>query len=439
LTRKLAEEVPYNLAYANSNCVNGHERVFDAFVRAFRRESIPHIHALGRCHGSHPEVKMHDVIHKTKQKHASNAGAFASYKFVLCMENESSPYYMTEKILNAYAAGALPIYWGDRSLASKLFMDGSYVYVDPSNPQPAINEVMRLLHDPDAYRAAVSKPVFKSASAVETYLSVDLQLGSIALKNRLHRAYLHFLAAGPYKESSSPVANIKLGSGTYRLRDPTGAKAGTYQWSQEGQDHVVDRLLKAKRHGFFIEIGGYDGEKFSNTLFFEMRRNWTGLLVEANPYTYKQMVSKDRRCAMVNACISRDTGSLHFKIGGGLTSAVELMSSSHSKRIDRDAFKYGKGTRWEGYGETVETRCTTLNDLLNQLGVHHVDYFSLDVEGAEMYILQSIDWSHVTIDVFTIEVQEQRSQIKTFMEAHGYRRVEPPPLRNDDVYIRESL
>jgi len=52
--------------------------------------------------------------------------------------------------------------------------------------------------------------------------------------------------------------------------------------------------------------------------------------------------------------------------------------------------------------------------------------------------LQSIDWSHVTIDVFTIEVQEQRSQIKTFMEAHGYRRVEPPPLRNDDVYISEK-
>ena len=214
------------------------------------------------------------------------------------MENESSSYYMTEKILNAYAAGALPIYWGDRSLASKLFMDGSYVYVDPSNPQPVINEVMRLLHDPDAYRAAVSKPVFKSASAAETYPSVDLQLGSIALKNRVHRAYLHFLAGGLYKESSSRAANITFGSGTYRLRDTTGAKAGTYQWSQEGQDRVVDRLLKAKRHGFFIEIGGYDGETFSNTLFFEMRRNWTGLLVEANPYTYKQMVSKDRTCLL---------------------------------------------------------------------------------------------------------------------------------------------
>jgi len=36
-------------------------------------------------------------------------------------------------------------------------------------------------------------------------------------------------------------------------------------------------------HGFFIEIGSYDGESLSNTLFFEMRRNWTGLLIEANP------------------------------------------------------------------------------------------------------------------------------------------------------------
>ncbi|XRB07700.1 methyltransferase [Pycnococcus provasolii] len=438
MNRYQTDKVVYNLAYANGHCVNGRERVFDAFVRAFRRESIPHIHALGQCHGRSEGVYIRERFTKKKQ---TNIKTFGDYKFVLCMENESSPYYMTEKILNAYAAGAVPIYWGDRSLASTLFTEGSYVYVDPSNPQPAVNEVMRLLHDPDAYRAAVTKPVFKSAAAIETHLSVDLQLGSIALKNRVHRAYLHFLTAGQqlngFKERSSPVANIKLGSGTYRLHKPTGAKAGTFQWSQEGQDRVVDKLLKAKRDGFFIEIGGYDGESLSNTLFFEMRRNWTGLLVEANPRSYGIMIGKDRRCAMVNACISRDVKSMQFKLGGALTSATGLMSASHSKRIDHDASKYARSN--PGWGEVAETRCTTLNALLDQLGVNHVDYFSLDVEGAEMYILQSIDWSQVTIDVVTIEVQEHRAQIQSFMEARGYRRVIPPPVPNDDVFVRASL
>ncbi len=31
-----------------------------------------------------------------------------------------------------------------------------------------------------------------------------------------------------------------------------------------------------KRDGFFIEAGAFDGFALSNSLFFEMKRNWTG-------------------------------------------------------------------------------------------------------------------------------------------------------------------
>jgi hypothetical protein len=65
-------------------------------------------------------------------------------------------------------------------------------------------------------------------------------------------------------------------------------------------DGFIDKLLENKRNGTFIEIGGYDGEMFSNTLFLEKERGWTGLLVEANPYTYEQMVRKDRNCFMIS-------------------------------------------------------------------------------------------------------------------------------------------
>ena len=37
------------------------------------------------------------------------------------------------------------------------------------------------------------------------------------------------------------------------------------------------------------------------------------------------------------------------------------------------------------------------------LDVKHVDYFSLDVEGTELEILETIDWQAVQIDVLTIE------------------------------------
>ena len=56
---------------------------------------------------------------------------------------------------------------------------------------------------------------------------------------------------------------------------------------------------------------------------------------------------------------------------------------------------------------------------MNNLGQAHIDYFSLDVEGVEMIILQSIDWKHLDIDVFTIETDQHRQDILTFMKTHG--------------------
>jgi len=45
-------------------------------------------------------------------------------------------------------------------------------------------------------------------------------------------------------------------------------------------DCFVDHILSSKRNGFFVEIGAYDGELHSNSLFLERVRGWRGLLVE---------------------------------------------------------------------------------------------------------------------------------------------------------------
>ena len=53
-------------------------------------------------------------------------------------------------------------------------------------------------------------------------------------------------------------------------------------FSQQGQDLFLDKVIfkSSVRNGFFIEAGADDLLKDSNTLFFELERNWTGILVE---------------------------------------------------------------------------------------------------------------------------------------------------------------
>jgi len=42
-------------------------------------------------------------------------------------------------------------------------------------------------------------------------------------------------------------------------------------------------LFGKQKDGFFIEAGADEGEFLSNTLYFELMRGWSGLLVEPNP------------------------------------------------------------------------------------------------------------------------------------------------------------
>ena len=63
---------------------------------------------------------------------------------------------------------------------------------------------------------------------------------------------------------------------------------------QFDQPEVVDKLLGGLKRGFFLEAGAADGEHLSNTLLFEIRRQWKGMLVEPNPDEFQKLKEKHR-------------------------------------------------------------------------------------------------------------------------------------------------
>ena len=60
---------------------------------------------------------------------------------------------------------------------------------------------------------------------------------------------------------------------------------------QSGQPiKINEQIFKNKiKNGFFIEAGAYDGEQWSNSLFYEVEKGWNGLLVEAHPEAFIKM------------------------------------------------------------------------------------------------------------------------------------------------------
>ena len=60
-------------------------------------------------------------------------------------------------------------------------------------------------------------------------------------------------------------------------------------------EFICNNVCYVQTNGFFIECGANDGEFFSSTLDLEMRQNWSGLLVEANPPFAEKLLKRHRK------------------------------------------------------------------------------------------------------------------------------------------------
>src|SRR4051812_41235378 len=90
------------------------------------------------------------------------------------------------------------------------------------------------------------------------------------------------------------------------------------------QDVWVDRIFQAKRTGYFLDFGAFDGLDMSNTLYLERERNWTGICVEPNPSWYPKLCAA-RTAICINAAlwpVSRER--LQFVDAHGLSSFAHL-------------------------------------------------------------------------------------------------------------------
>ena len=160
--------------------------------------------------------------------------------------------------------------------------------------------------------------------------------------------------------------------------------------SQFGQDQFVREKLLPGPTGYFIEIGADDGVDKSNTMAFE-EAGWTGLCIEPSPERFKALQA-NRRCECLNLAISSTEGHEQFLdilgYGKGLSGIVRHYDPRHVARIANETVD---NPLTRGRCEvTVPTR--RLDALLAERGVTHVDFCSIDVEGSELEVLESIDF-----------------------------------------------
>lgn len=121
-----------------------------------------------------------------KWKHNTTGGAVTdkmafdrSHKFSIVCENSAHPGYTTEKIVQAFAAGCIPIYWGDPEIA-RVFNPKSFVNVREFH---TIDDVVRRVREIDT-----------DARLYERILREPVLTDSIYSKARQEKLFRQFLS-----------------------------------------------------------------------------------------------------------------------------------------------------------------------------------------------------------------------------------------------------
>jgi FkbM family methyltransferase len=191
-------------------------------------------------------------------------------------------------------------------------------------------------------------------------------------------------------------------------------------YSQCGQDQLIDELLWHKRRGVFVDVGAADGETNSNTLFFEETRDWHGLLVEPHPAA--AAACRARRSSSVVECaiLSRSDNYLtEFRaISGEYSQMSYAIDRADRLNIDRIA-KYAQKSPLEE--SIIMVQVCPLQALLDKFNLHHIDYLSIDTEGADLDVVQTIDWTRTTATVISTEKQANPLAIDSFLTSIGYK------------------
>jgi len=190
-------------------------------------------------------------------------------------------------------------------------------------------------------------------------------------------------------------------------------------FSQCGEDVIIDHIFTVlkKNRITYLDIGAHSPTYLSNTHYFYLKGS-RGVCVEADPSLIPAFKRQRPDDVCLNVGVGREEGEGDFYV----MSAPTL-----------NTFSKEEAERYQSYGQHRIQRVSkialrTVNHIIEEQFKVAPDFVSLDVEGMDLDILRSFDFSVFRPTVFCIETltyvedksERKITEIIEYMQQQGY-------------------
>lgn len=201
-------------------------------------------------------------------------------------------------------------------------------------------------------------------------------------------------------------------------------------YSANREDVFINRLFAHRPTGFYVDVGAAH-PVYENDTKSLYDRGWHGINIEPNAGFFRALAAERPRDRNFNLAVSNTPGTLTFYevIGTGLSTC----DPDEARRAS------AKGFRVVDHQVATDTLC----NLLEAADAPAIDLLKVDVEGFELQVLQSNDWTRFRPILIIAEATYPESptrrpdQLTPFLAGHGYRRTYFDGL--NDYFVAEEF
>jgi len=185
-------------------------------------------------------------------------------------------------------------------------------------------------------------------------------------------------------------------------------------YSMDGEDLVVRDYFKSKNKGFYVDVGCYHPLQRNNTMLLH-RLGWSGVNIDISDFSIKLFQFLRPKDTNLNLAISNDEKEIDIFFQKKL-SQLSTIKKTNAEKVFQGNIKSKK---------ILSKKLTTvLNE--SEYNGKKIDFLDIDVEGADLEVLKSLDFNKYSPELICIEVIEDNianSDIFKFLEEKNYSKI----------------